>query len=465
MIIRFYRAFNRQNSGRKEGLFGGMGQAGGFIIRLQKFIHRKIAIMNVLIFPAGTEIGREIWLSLRHVKDVTLFLGGADYDNHARYYGEAYHILPAVNQPGWQNSLNQFIETCRIDFIFPAHDEALVALAQQQDLLGARVVAPGKECCEITRSKTATYHALRDIIPVPQLFEHAGRVERWPVFVKPDRGQGAQGAERVDTAAALEQALLRTPSAIICEYLPGREFTIDCFSSRKQGLLFCQARSRERVRAGISMGSETLSLPGIETLAAKIATRLGIFGAWFFQVKFAENGSLTLLEVAPRIAGTMATNRIRGVNFALLSLYEHNNISLALLPVAGNVRVSRALVNRYRFTLEYRHAYVDFDDTLLLKGKLCLPLMTFLFQCLNEGVGCTLITRHRGDIHQQLRRWRLESLFDEVIHLRAGEKKSDFIHRADAIFIDDSFAERREVSRAKNIPTFDLSMLEALLKE
>lgn len=34
-----------------------------------------------------------------------------------------------------------------------------------------------------------------------------------------------------------------------------------------------------------------------------------------------------------------------------------------------------------------------------------------------------------------------------------------------AIFIDDSFAERREVAEACGIPTFDLSMLELLLDD
>jgi hypothetical protein len=52
-------------------------------------------------FTAGTEIGREIWLSLRYEKTVKLFLAGSDYDNHARYNDEQYHILPNVNEDGW----------------------------------------------------------------------------------------------------------------------------------------------------------------------------------------------------------------------------------------------------------------------------------------------------------------------------------------------------------------------------
>lgn len=421
--------------------------------------------MNVLIFPAGTEIGREIWLSLRHLKEVTLFLGGEDYDNHARYYDETYYPLPSVNAPEWHTTLNDFIATHQVDFIFPAHDEVLLALANNRDSINAAVIAPDAECCEITRSKSKTYQALQNILPVPKIFNDAAQITEWPVFVKPDRGQGAQGAIRVDSPSALEHTLKITPGAIICQYLPGAEYTIDCFSSRTQGLLFCQPRTRERVRAGISMASQTLSLPGIESVAEDIAQRLALYGAWFFQVKIAQNGELTLLEVAPRIAGTMAVNRARGVNFALLSLYETRGVPVSIRPLPGEMRISRGLANRYRYSLEYQHVYIDFDDTLLLKGRLCLPLVTFIFQCLNEGKKCYLLTRHSGNIVQQLRRWRLASVFDEVIHLTMGEKKSDFIHYANAIFIDDSFAERRQVSEALNIPTFDISMLEMLIKE
>jgi hypothetical protein len=66
--------------------------------------------------------------------------------------------------------------------------------------------------------------------------------------------------------------------------------------------------------------------------------------------------------------------------------------------------------------------YVDFDDTLIIHNKLCLPLVHFLYQCVNEGIPCYLISRHDGDLHEKLKRWRIESLFDEVIHLRQEEE-------------------------------------------
>jgi carbamoylphosphate synthase large subunit len=422
-------------------------------------------MIKVLITPAGTEIGREIFSSLRHEKSVELVLAGADYDNHARYIGHEYFLLRGVNEPGWLEDLQAFVRLHAIDFIFPAHDDVLLAYAMHQDEIAAKIIAPPREACLITRSKQRTYHKVSDLIPVPKCYQSIEDIDIWPVFVKPDCGQGSQGALKIADKVTLEKHLASNPGLLICEYLPGEEYTVDCFTQTGKGVLFCQARTRERVRAGISMASRTIEIPGIAELAESLSQRLNLLGSWFFQIKRAKNGTLSLLEIAPRIAGTMALNRVRGVNFPLLSLYEHRDIPVSINALNGEFKISRALVNRFKTDINYNSVYIDFDDTLVVHNQLCLPLISFIFQCINKKIPCILITRHAGDIHRSLKQWRINTLFDEVIHLRQNEKKSDYIVDRDAIFIDDSFRERRDVSEIRGIPVFDLSMIDLLLEE
>ena len=64
-----------------------------------------------------------------------------------------------------------------------------------------------------------------------------------------------------------------------------------------------------------------------------------------------------------------------------------------------------------------------------------------------------------------MRKHRLENLFDDIIHITEGAPKSGLITERDAIFIDDSFAERLEVANSCGIPTFDASMLEVLTEQ
>jgi hypothetical protein len=160
----------------------------------------------------------------------------------------------------------------------------------------------------------------------------------------------------------------------------------------------------------------------------------------------------------------MAYHRVQGVNFPLLSLYEAARLPFEIL-VNGDfgLEMDRALVNRYRHTLRFGAVYVDLDDTLVLRGSVHPMLVAFLYQCVNSGIRIVLLTKHADVLENCLSRCRLRQLFDEVIHLRPDQEKAQAITRGDAVFIDDSFAERRAVHLRTGIPTFDLSMIEMLL--
>jgi hypothetical protein len=424
-------------------------------------------LKRVLVFPGGTEVGLEIWRSLRWHRQVELYSAGAPVSNHAPYVFARHFEVPMVTDPRWFPILKEIVERERIDFIFPGHDDIVEALAQHRDDLRALVVTSPTETCETCRYKSRTYDALSGVVPIPRRYSAAAEVDAFPVFARPDRGQGSQDAHLVADASELEALLLRAPGRyIVTEYLPGEEFTVDCLTDREGRLIYCAGRRRIRVRNGISVDTVTVDNPTFQEYATAINRRLRLRGGWFFQVKFSKQGTLTLLEVAPRIAGAMALDRVRGVNIALLSLFIVQGMDVEVLPNPMPVEMDRALTNRYRFDLRFTRAYLDLDDSLIVRGQVNTELVQFLFQCVNRGVRLTLLTRHAGDPLETLRRFRLAGVFDEIRTVPAGTPKSSAIDQTrDAIFIDDSFAERREVARATGLPTFDSSMVELLLDD
>lgn len=419
-------------------------------------------MLNILIFPAGTEIGKEIYMSLVNIKGIKVTLAGSDYDNHARHYYENYHILPSVEINGWIKKFQKLIESECIDYIFPAHDDALLALSDNRDFFKAQILCPSKATCKITRFKSLTYQMLSEIVPVPHVYYDINKINKWPVFVKPDRGQGAQGAQKIANKAALEIVLSENKGIIVSEFLSGEEYTIDCFTDRDAGLLYCQPRRRTQIKAGIAVSSDLVKLEGIEQYADSISQKLNIYGAWFFQVKSAEDGVLKVMEVAPRIAGTMALSRANGVNLPELTVYEHLRKSFVIQPHSHTVRITRSLMNQYSYDLKFQHVYVDYDDTIIVNEKINIQVISFLYKCINRGIKIHLITKHQGDIYSSLDKYRLRQLFDTVIHLSFFEDKCEFIVNRDAIFIDDSFSERIRVANKIKIPVFDVSMIEVL---
>jgi carbamoyl-phosphate synthase large subunit len=420
---------------------------------------------RVLVFPGGTEIGLELRRALGDLKEIELFGAGSALDRHGPFAYRHWREAPAVTEPGWVERLNAIIDELEIDLVFPGHDDVLLALAEHRDALHAGVITSPLRTCTITRSKRATYELLDGAVPVPRVLNPED-VDAFPVFAKPDRSQGSQGAVLVRDADALAAALA-DGSDLVMEFLPGTEHTVDCFSDREAGVLFARARARERTRAGISMATRTEPQPEhVERYARAIASRLELYGAWFFQLREDRHGEARLLEVAPRVAGTSSLHRVLGVNFPLLAIYEHLRMPVQVTPNDISIRLDRALVNRYAHDLQYTHVYVDLDDTLIVRGEVNSRLVAYLYQCLNAGRRLVLITRHVHDVAETLARHRLSELWDEIIHLQDSlVEKAERIPEHDAILIDDSFRERRVARERLGISTFDSSMLEMLMDD
>jgi len=220
------------------------------------------------------------------------------------------------------------------------------------------------------------------------------------------------------------------------------------------------------MRAGIAMSSKVVENESWAKYARIIASELKLYGAWFFQMKEDKNSELKLMEIAPRIGGTMATNRVTGVNFALLSVYEQARCPISILTNNIEITIDRALTNRYYHNLSYDTVYLDFDDTLVIRSEVNTLLMSLVYQFRNQGKKIILITKCKDDIRQMLKKYAIaEDLFQKIIHLSADDFKPDHIKIKSSIFIDDSFSERKKVSETCEIPTFDCSMIEMLIDE
>jgi len=414
---------------------------------------------KVLVFPGCTGIGLEIYHALRGCKEVELYSATMPISNHAPFVFKRHFSIPGVENPGWLEAISTLVNEQRIDYIFPAHDLVIMPLLDNADQINAQIVCSPKETCIIIRSKLRTYSLLGRTVPVPRVF--TGPIENYPVFVKPDRGMGSQGVH----IAWKESELALRSDDVVLEYLPGAEYTVDCFSDREAGLLFCEGRERVRIRNGIAWNSRTVKDSVFREYGEAIAHKLEFHGAWHFQLKRDRRGTLVLLEVSPRIAGTMATHRVQGVNFPLLSLWEQERVPINILTNDVAVELDRDMVSRYKHNLEYSTVYVDLDDTLILRGEVNIDVVRFLYQCVNNAHRIVLLTRHLGDLAVTLQKHHLSGLFDEEIWLPELRDKADYIDEPDAILIDDGFRERQIANQKLGIATFDSSMIELLLDE
>lgn len=417
---------------------------------------------NVLVFPCGSEIGLEVFRAINKNKDFNLF-GGSSIDDHGRFVYENYiDNIPFVDDENFINKINQIITKYNIDLIIPAHDSVVLKLSENSDKIDATVVTSSKLACDICRSKKKTYDLFKNLLPIPKIYKKEDvKLSDFPLFLKPSVGQGSKGTKKVDTLEELS-VNYTTDDLLILEYLPGEEYTIDCFTDYKGNLVYCEGRVRDRILNGISVNCKKFNHESFIEYANIINNQLGMNGAWFFQLKRRKNGEFVLLEIATRIAGTMEFQRGYGVNLALLSLYNALNIDTKIIKNNYEIEFDRALSGKFKFKFNYNTIYIDFDDTIIVNGKVNPEAISFIYRAKNENKKVILLTRHAFNINESIKKYCLGDIFDEIINVGNDEKKSSYITEMSSIFIDDSYREREDVSIKCNIPVFDIDMFEFL---
>ncbi|NMB50832.1 hypothetical protein MBBA_2449 [Methanoculleus bourgensis] len=422
---------------------------------------------NVLIFPGGSEIGLEIHNALKYSKLVKVF-GGTSVGDHSEYvYSNLISNIPYVTEPNFLSVLNSMIDEHNIDYLYPALDTVQMYLTEHENEINATVITSPLHTVQVCRSKSRTYEYFSGYDFVPKTFPNIEAVHSYPVFVKPSIGCGSIDAIRVDNKEALIAATrCKGNDCVICEYLPGAEYTVDCFTDKDGILRVVKTRDRSRIKAGISVRSQIKDTsPRIQEIAKIINSKLVFNGAWFFQLKETADGDYRLLEISARIPGTMGLSRNCGINFPLLTLYNHLKYDVNIIDNSYDIQVDRAFISRYHVSIEYQTVYLDLDDTLILPNNTVNTyLMMLLYQLVNKGKRIVLLSRCAEDINKKLEAHRISpSLFKEIILISPDERKSDYITDRHAIFIDDSFSERRDVFVNAHIPVFDVDMIESLI--
>lgn len=423
--------------------------------------------VNVLVFPCGSEVGLEINKSLKDISFITLY-GGSSVADHGEWEYENYiGTIPYITDDHFVEKLNEIIDQYHIDYIFPAFDAAVLKLSECRDDLHAEVLTSSKEAVQTCRSKEKTYKKLAGAYFLPKVYLSPDEVKEYPVLMKPAVGQGGQGVKLIPDAETLKFELKhRAEKQVVCEYLPGMEYTVDCFTDRYGVLKYCAHRSRRRIKNGISVNSVLeLESEEVQKIAKEINARMNFRGVWFFQLKLSKNNEYRLMEAATRVAGTMCVERARGVNLPLLTVFDGMGYDVEIQPEFNSVETDRALSNCYKIDLDFDELYIDYDDTIIVHDKVNIWALALIYKCLNRNIPVYLVTKHKNDIYQSLRERHIGTeMFRQIIHLGEGEKKVDYIHPGKkALYIDDSFAERAAVKKHFGIKVMGVDNLEVLL--
>jgi carbamoyl-phosphate synthase large subunit len=141
----------------------------------------------------------------------------------------------------------------------------------------------------------------------------------YPAIVKPRSGSGSRGIVKVAGAAELA-SLDHAPGLLVQEYLPGEEFSIDVLAGADGQVIASVPRLRARVDSGVSVGGRTVHDAELESFGRAVAEATGITYVANVQAKRDATGRPALLEVNPRMPGTLGLTIASGVDMPRLAL-------------------------------------------------------------------------------------------------------------------------------------------------
>lgn len=422
--------------------------------------------LNILVFPCGSEIGLEIYKSLKDYRFVNL-IGANSVDDHGKFvYNNYVGNIPFVGAENFLQVFKNIIQEFKIDAVFPTMDSIITVLKKHESYLGCNIISSDYLTTEICLSKFKTYDKLKNIVDVPFLFEDIETCIKFPVFLKPEIGYGSKGVKKAKNINEIREHLNNFPDSLIMEYLPGDEFTVDCFTNHYGELLFVGPRQRKRISKGISVNTATmLNEDRFNKIAEKINKEIKFNGSWFFQVKERGDKTLVLMEIACRMAGSSSVYRMKGVNLSLLSILNYYKKPISIITNEFDIELDRALDNCFNIKTElnFQNVYLDYDD-LIVKSKVNVELIGILHQFINYKKNLYLFVRNNSNLEGAFKEHGLLILFKCIFEIKENEMKWEFIDYKESIFIDNSFLERDSVKKKLNIPVFSLDMIAGLAK-
>ncbi|MBN2582444.1 MAG: ATP-grasp domain-containing protein [Planctomycetes bacterium] len=208
--------------------------------------------------------------------------------------------------------VDQLLGLCRdngVDLLIPLIDPELHILAGLNDRfreVGTTLCLSSKEVVRVCRDKVRTHDFLTKVgIDTPALFAcDQVRDSDLPLFMKPRDGSSAKDIHRISTRRQLEFYQQDVHGAIIQEFLPGQEFTLDIFCDFSGEPRCAVPRKRIEVRGGEVVKSMTVKDSEIIEVGMATARALGgCMGPITLQCFRTDSGRISVIEINPRLGG------------------------------------------------------------------------------------------------------------------------------------------------------------------
>ncbi len=327
---------------------------------------------------AGAPGAAGILKCLRQERGVHVVCADADPEASGKYLAKDFVNIPAADKPDFTDIVLSICREKNIHVLMPLVTKELIPLSlriKEFELAGTKLLISSTASLEIANNKSRLYEFLQwrgmkipdfRVVETVEQFQNAVAELGYPlkqVCFKPSVSNGSRGFRIItekfneadilfnqkpsnvfirlsDTIRILSSAPF--PELLVSQYLPGDEYSVDCLCDQGNALLVLP-RLRKKMINGISVKGEFVKNDKIIDYCTQIIKELQLHGNIGIQVKANEEGEYLVLEINPRVQGTISAARGAGVNLPLLAVKQE--LGLPIMPneltVKWGVRFSR----------------------------------------------------------------------------------------------------------------------------
>lgn len=333
--------------------------------------------VTVLMTGAGAPGASGIIKSLRRPDERDVRVVGVDADPDA--YGFAlvdeHYTVPRGDDERYVPRMAELVDEIGADVVLPLTNPELQPLADGRSAIDATVMVSDPGPLAVANDKGRLYEFLSDagMTAAPRFRRVSTRsgftravsslgYPDEPVCFKRPVASGKRGfrvldhsedrlarllTEKPDTAVTTLEDVLAVldgaeafPELVVMEYLPGEEFSVDAVGMGDEvGPVV--PRSRDRTRAGISFEGTVQQRADLIDAATETCERLGLTFNVNLQFKDGGDGTPKLIEINPRISGTIVMCVGAGANLPYLGLKHALGEELPPIEVEWGTSMTR----------------------------------------------------------------------------------------------------------------------------
>jgi carbamoyl-phosphate synthase large subunit len=235
-------------------------------------------------------------------------------------------IVPSADAADFVDQMVALCSQLGVDLLVPTVDAELIPLAHARPRfrsVGTSLLTASLPALSTCLDKWKLIRAATGVVPVPRsslhMPEFRGRHAVGRLIVKPRRGSGGRGIELVRSEGELKR-FESSEDLLVQEFLPGEEYSVDVLRLGEAHPVACVPRLRMKVDSGVAIASRTVHDEELMELARRITAHLEICGIANVQFRRAADGTPHLLEINPRVPGTLPLTIASGIDMPNLWL-------------------------------------------------------------------------------------------------------------------------------------------------